>query len=177
MADTDGGAFAIVDFVGSEATFAFAQAALRRGGRIVIVGLFGGGMSMPLPMFPMRAITIGGSYVGSPTEAREMLDLVKAGKVAPIPVRRRAPARQRLGRSLGRPARRQRFVGRVSVDHAMTGKPLKITVIGPGGVGGYFGARLAAAGNDVTFVARGAHLDGNAQGRPAPRQRDRSRCT
>jgi 2-dehydropantoate 2-reductase len=36
---------------------------------------------------------------------------------------------------------------------------LKITVIGPGGVGGYFGARLAAAGNDVTFVARGAHLE------------------
>ena len=36
---------------------------------------------------------------------------------------------------------------------------LKITVMGPGGVGGYFGARLAAAGNDVTFVARGAHLD------------------
>jgi 2-dehydropantoate 2-reductase len=35
---------------------------------------------------------------------------------------------------------------------------MKITVIGPGGVGGYFGARLAAAGNDVTFVARGAHL-------------------
>ena len=36
---------------------------------------------------------------------------------------------------------------------------LKVTVMGPGGVGGYFGARLAAAGNDVTFVARGAHLD------------------
>ena len=35
---------------------------------------------------------------------------------------------------------------------------MKITVMGPGGVGGYFGARLAAAGNDVTFVARGAHL-------------------
>ena len=30
--------------------------------------------------------------------------------------------------------------------------------MGPGGVGGYFGARLAAAGNDVTFVARGSHL-------------------
>jgi 2-dehydropantoate 2-reductase len=41
----------------------------------------------------------------------------------------------------------------------MTGKPLRITVIGPGGVGGYFGARLAAAGSDVTFVARGAHLE------------------
>jgi 2-dehydropantoate 2-reductase len=36
---------------------------------------------------------------------------------------------------------------------------MKIVVMGSGGVGGYFGARLAAAGNDVTFVARGAHLD------------------
>src|SRR5262245_43909366 len=35
---------------------------------------------------------------------------------------------------------------------------MKLVVMGPGGVGGYFGARLAAAGNDVTFVARGAHL-------------------
>jgi 2-dehydropantoate 2-reductase len=32
-------------------------------------------------------------------------------------------------------------------------------VLGSGGVGGYFGGRLAAAGHDVTFVARGAHLD------------------
>ena len=30
---------------------------------------------------------------------------------------------------------------------------MEITVMGPGGVGGYFGARLAAAGSDVTFVA------------------------
>ncbi len=36
---------------------------------------------------------------------------------------------------------------------------MKIVVMGPGGVGGYFGARLAVAGNDVTFVARGAHLE------------------
>ena len=36
---------------------------------------------------------------------------------------------------------------------------MKITVMGTGGVGGYFGAKLAAAGNDVSFVARGAHLD------------------
>ena len=35
---------------------------------------------------------------------------------------------------------------------------MKIAVMGSGGVGGYFGARLAAAGNDVTFVARGSHL-------------------
>jgi len=35
---------------------------------------------------------------------------------------------------------------------------MKIAVIGAGGVGGYFGGRLAGAGNAVTFVARGAHL-------------------
>jgi len=35
---------------------------------------------------------------------------------------------------------------------------MKIAVMGTGGVGGYFGARLAAAGSDVAFIARGAHL-------------------
>ncbi len=35
---------------------------------------------------------------------------------------------------------------------------MRIVVVGAGGVGGYFGARLAAAGQDVTFVARGRHL-------------------
>lgn len=36
---------------------------------------------------------------------------------------------------------------------------MRIVVVGAGGVGGYFGAKLARAGQDVTFVARGAHLD------------------
>lgn len=36
---------------------------------------------------------------------------------------------------------------------------MKIVVMGTGGVGGYFGARLAASGEDVRFVARGAHLE------------------
>lgn len=35
---------------------------------------------------------------------------------------------------------------------------MKIAVIGAGGVGGYFGARLAQAGHEVAFVARGRHL-------------------
>jgi 2-dehydropantoate 2-reductase len=35
---------------------------------------------------------------------------------------------------------------------------MRIAIFGTGGVGGYFGARLAEAGNDVVFVARGAHL-------------------
>jgi len=36
---------------------------------------------------------------------------------------------------------------------------MKIAVVGSGAIGGYFGGRLAAAGYEVTFVARGRHLD------------------
>ena len=36
---------------------------------------------------------------------------------------------------------------------------MKVVIVGAGGVGGYFGARLAAAGVDVVFVARGRHFD------------------
>jgi 2-dehydropantoate 2-reductase len=51
---------------------------------------------------------------------------------------------------------------------------MKIVMMGSGGVGGYFGARLAAGGADVHFVARGAHLDAMRshglaiEGGPAP---------
>ena len=36
---------------------------------------------------------------------------------------------------------------------------MRIAIVGSGGVGGYFGGRLAATGTDVTFLARGAHLE------------------
>ena len=36
---------------------------------------------------------------------------------------------------------------------------MRIAVFGTGGVGGYFGLRLAEAGHDVAFIARGTHLD------------------
>lgn len=36
---------------------------------------------------------------------------------------------------------------------------MKIIIFGSGGVGGYFGGRLAQSGQNVTFIARGAHLD------------------
>jgi 2-dehydropantoate 2-reductase len=35
---------------------------------------------------------------------------------------------------------------------------MRIVIMGAGGLGGYFGARLAAGGNSVAFIARGAHL-------------------
>src|SRR5215472_9796221 len=36
---------------------------------------------------------------------------------------------------------------------------MKVAVLGSGGIGGYYGARLANAGHDVSFIARGAHLE------------------
>ena len=42
---------------------------------------------------------------------------------------------------------------------------MRIVGMGSGGTGGYFGAKLARAGEDVTFVARGKHLEAiRAQG-------------
>ena len=36
---------------------------------------------------------------------------------------------------------------------------MRFAIVGAGGLGGYYGARLAEAGNEVAFIARGAHLD------------------
>ena len=36
---------------------------------------------------------------------------------------------------------------------------MRFAILGSGAVGGYFGAKVAKAGQDVTFIARGAHLD------------------
>jgi len=36
---------------------------------------------------------------------------------------------------------------------------VKVAILGSGAVGGYYGAKLARAGHDVTFIARGAHLE------------------
>jgi D-arabinose 1-dehydrogenase-like Zn-dependent alcohol dehydrogenase len=88
-ADTPDGPSAVVDFVGSEQSFALASKVARRGGTIVVVGLFGGVMHMPLPMIPLRALSIVGTNTGSLDEAREMMRLVRAGKIAAIPLSQR----------------------------------------------------------------------------------------
>ena len=47
---------------------------------------------------------------------------------------------------------------------------MRIAVMGSGGLGGYFGARLAAGGADVHFIARGKHLQAMRERRPARRR-------
>ncbi len=41
----------------------------------------------------------------------------------------------------------------------MAGQKLKVAVVGAGGTGAYYGGALARAGHDVTFIARGSHLE------------------
>jgi alcohol dehydrogenase, propanol-preferring len=75
-----------LDLVGNAQTAQLGFDCLAKGGKYVIVGLFGGGAPWALPFIPMRAITIQGSYVGNLRETQELLDLVRANKIAPIPV-------------------------------------------------------------------------------------------
>ncbi|MBT6095726.1 MAG: alcohol dehydrogenase catalytic domain-containing protein [Rhodospirillaceae bacterium] len=81
-----GGAMAVADFVGSDKTVKFGFSALATGGELVVVGLFGGAVEMSVPMFPLKSLTVMGSYVGSPTDFGELMDMVALGKVKPLPV-------------------------------------------------------------------------------------------
>jgi alcohol dehydrogenase, propanol-preferring len=86
---TGGGAWAVIDFVGSGATVNLAVASLVKGGTVVVVGLYGGDITVPTPYLPLRAMTLRGSYVGSQTDMAELLDLVKRTGVPPVPIRTR----------------------------------------------------------------------------------------
>ena len=83
------GVAAAIDFVGSPATAALGIATLRKGGRYVICGLYGGELVHPLPPIAQRAIGIVGSYVGSLQELKEVVALAKKGKIRPAPVQTR----------------------------------------------------------------------------------------
>ena len=86
---TGGGAAAAIDFVGLPATMAFGVSVLKKGGKLVMVGLYGGACPISTVLFPFKMMTIEGSYVGTLEDLRELLALVQAGKVPPIPVETR----------------------------------------------------------------------------------------
>lgn len=86
---TGGGPRAAVDTVGAEATSQLAIGALVKGGRYVIVGLYGGALSLPLPTLPLRAISIMGSYTGNLQELKDLIGLVKTSRVRPLPTQTR----------------------------------------------------------------------------------------
>ena len=86
---TGGGAAATIDFVGRPETSRFGVDCLRKGGRQIQVGLYGEKAQIPLPFFPLKMMSMIGSYVGSLQEMHELMVLVKDGKVPPIPIQTR----------------------------------------------------------------------------------------
>ncbi|MBB05476.1 alcohol dehydrogenase [Pseudooceanicola sp.] len=85
QAAVGGPALAAIDLVGAESSAGLAFDAVGKGGKIVMVGLFGGAASWPLPLIPVKAVTILGSYVGSLKEFGELMALAVDGKVPALP--------------------------------------------------------------------------------------------
>jgi D-arabinose 1-dehydrogenase-like Zn-dependent alcohol dehydrogenase len=104
-----GGIYGACDFAGSDASLNFATGVLAKGGKVVVTGLIGGGYTTAVAMFPLKAMAIEGTSTGTLSEAREVVDLVRAKKIAPPPISERPLAQAsatlddlRAGRIIGR---------------------------------------------------------------------------
>jgi D-arabinose 1-dehydrogenase-like Zn-dependent alcohol dehydrogenase len=90
LAET-GGLFSAIDFVGAESSASFGLSALRKGGRLFVVGLFGGSIGIPLATLPLRGVSLIGVFTGTLPEFRELMALARQGKVKPGPIETRPP--------------------------------------------------------------------------------------
>ncbi|HEX9432214.1 MAG TPA: alcohol dehydrogenase [Burkholderiales bacterium] len=106
-----------IDFVGMPATAALGLAALRKGGRYVLVGLHGGELSHPMPPIAQRAIGIVGSYVGDLQELKAVVQLAKKKKLKPLPVETRPAS---AANAALEDLKGGRVVGRVVLDFEVT---------------------------------------------------------
>ena len=77
---------AVLDFVGSDATARTGLAVLPKGGKLVLVGIGGGELTLSVAGTIFRAHTIQGSLTGSIAELQAVIALAQAGKLAPTPV-------------------------------------------------------------------------------------------
>lgn len=104
-----------IDFVGSSATAKMAFDGLAKGGKIIIVGLFGGDITLPVPYIPMRAATIQGSYTGSLGELTELLKLVRK---IPLPLVPTATTKLESAQTVLNNLKANKVVGRVVLTPA-----------------------------------------------------------
>lgn len=87
--NTNGSLWGAVDLVGTTETASFSLGLLRKGGRLILVGLYGGEIPLSIVSTIMRAITIQGSHLGSLAELKAVVALARAGKLQPIPIQKR----------------------------------------------------------------------------------------
>ncbi|MFC0243295.1 alcohol dehydrogenase [Rhodopseudomonas telluris] len=85
--ETDGGFDGVVDFAGNDKSMNFAVSTVARGGKIVVSGLMGGQFSLPMVQWIYKRMTVEGFMVGTLEETKELLELARAGKVKPTPMK------------------------------------------------------------------------------------------
>jgi D-arabinose 1-dehydrogenase-like Zn-dependent alcohol dehydrogenase len=86
---TGGTIYGAVDLVGTAETAGLALGTLRKGGRLILVGLYGGEIPLSLVATIQRALTIQGSHLGSVAELQQVVALARQKKIQPIPIQKR----------------------------------------------------------------------------------------
>jgi D-arabinose 1-dehydrogenase-like Zn-dependent alcohol dehydrogenase len=81
--------YGAVDLVNNTATATLGLGALRKGGKIIMVGLYGGEVPLSLVAVVQRALSIVGSSVGTVAELKQVVELARAGTLKQIPIEKR----------------------------------------------------------------------------------------
>ena len=78
------GVDSIIDFVNAPPTVKMDLSLIRKRGNIILVGLFGGAVELPLVSVPLKAISIQGAYTGNYNDMVELIKLAKDGVINPL---------------------------------------------------------------------------------------------
>lgn len=78
------GSEAVIDFVNNTKTAPTSVNMLRKRGKLVMVGLFGGSLDLNLALIPLRAYTLTGAYTGKFADLVDLVALAKMGKIRSV---------------------------------------------------------------------------------------------
>ncbi len=78
----------IIDFVNNEKTASDAIKMLRKRGKLIMVGLYGGSFELGLATVPLRSFNLTGAYTGKFADLVELIALAKAEKIKPVVAKR-----------------------------------------------------------------------------------------
>lgn len=105
--------YGIIDTVGQPSTINHAIESVMKGSKIVLVGMQGGRIPLPVPTLPFMALSLLESYTRSQGELEELVEIAKSGALKPMPIWKRDM--QCLCDSLDRLRKRQ-VVGRIALS-------------------------------------------------------------
>ena len=74
----------VIDFVNNAKTAQTTINMIRKRGRLIMVGLFGGALELNLPLIPLRAFTLTGAYTGKFADLIDLVALAKSGKIQSV---------------------------------------------------------------------------------------------